>query len=215
MNTLYTVLTGMAAALVLSACQPVMNQVVQAASESVASAAANNKMNQLVGSDISNEPIGGDFSLTDQNGKTVSLADYQGKWIALSFGYTRCPDVCPTNLLGLAETMQLLGEDANKVQVLFVSVDPNRDTPSVLKEYVPLFDEHFIGLTAANDDAIAPVLKAWKIAATKVPVKDGHYSVDHSAGLYLLDPTGKARVYLPYGTTPEQIASDFKILLAN
>ncbi|UOO92492.1 SCO family protein [Vitreoscilla stercoraria] len=159
------------------------------------------------------ESLGDDLRLIDSNGNPASLQDFQGKVVAVSFGYTHCPDVCPTNLLDLAKTMKLLGEDAAKVQVLFVSVDPSRDTPTVLKEYVPLFDERFIGLTAPDDAAMAPVLKAWKVAATKVPVSDGHYTVDHSAGLYLVNPQGKAAVYLPYGSKAEAIAQDIQALL--
>lgn len=167
---------------------------------------------QLNGSHI-DEALGDGLNLTDHHGKAVSLKDFQGKVVAVSFGYTHCPDVCPTNLLDLAKTMKLLGDDAAKVQVLFVSVDPSRDTPAVLSEYVPLFEERFIGLTAPDDATMAPVLKAWKIAATKVPVSEGHYTVDHSAGLYLLDTNGKAAVYLPYGSKAEAIAQDIQALL--
>lgn len=192
-------------ALSLIACSPESTSNTQATQNATTSL-------KLNGSAIE-ENLGDDLRLIDSNGKPASLKDFQGKVVAVSFGYTHCPDVCPTNLLDLAKTMKLLGEDAAKVQVLFVSVDPNRDTPEVLKEYVPLFDERFIGLTASDDAAMAPVLKAWKVAATKVPVSEGHYTVDHSAGLYLVNPQGKAAVYLPYGSKAEAIAQDIQALL--
>ena len=109
--------------------------------------------------------------------------------------------------------MTLLGTDADKVQVVMVSVDPSRDTPAVMKDYVGLFNERFVGLTAQDDAAMAPVLKSWKIAMSKVPIQDGHYSVDHSAGMYVLDPNGKAKLYLPYATKPDHIAADLKALM--
>lgn len=211
-----TIKTRLLAALLatcsLAACQPQAASKQTNANEPSASCISKDK--KFVGSDICDEGIGGDFSLSNQDGNTMSLADFKGKVVALSFGYTRCPDVCPTNLLDLAQVMQKLGADADKVQVVFISLDPSRDTPSVLKDYVPLFDERFIGLTAANDEAIAPVLKQWKISATKAPGKDGFYSIDHSAGLYLLDQNGKAKIYLPHGTPPEQITADIKALLS-
>ncbi|UOO91183.1 SCO family protein [Vitreoscilla massiliensis] len=196
----------------LSACQPSSTDHKTAAHASAATNIAK-ATPDFHGSDISAEGIGGDFSLTNQDGKTMTLADFKGKLVVLSFGYTRCPDVCPTTLLDLAQVMTLLGDDAKKVQVVFVSVDPTRDTPAILKDYVPLFNDQFIGLTAKDDAAMAPVLKTWKIAMSKVPVKDGHYSVDHSAGMYVLDANGKAKLYLPYATKPEQITADLKALL--
>ena len=199
-------------ALSLSACQPSSNDHKSASHASAATNIAKSTPD-FHGSDISAEGIGGDFSLTNQDGKTMTLADFKGKLVVLSFGYTRCPDVCPTTLLDLAQVMTLLGDDAKKVQVVFVSVDPTRDTPAILKDYVPLFNDQFIGLTAKDDAAMAPVLKSWKIAMSKVPIKDGHYSVDHSAGMYVLDTAGKAKLYLPYATKPEQISADLKALL--
>ena len=159
------------------------------------------------------EALGDDLNLTNHHGQNVSLKDFQGKVVAVSFGYSHCPDVCPTNLLDLAKTLKLLGEQAKDVQVLFVSVDPTRDTPAVLSEYVTLFDERFVGLSAKDDDSMQATLKAWKIAATKVPISDGNYSVDHSAGLYLVNQQGQAAVYLPYGSSAEKIAQDMQTLL--
>ena len=205
---------GLSTALVLglSACQPSSSTPASASHASTTQAVAS-KVPTLNGSDISAEGIGADFQLLNQDGKTVSLADFKGKWVILSFGYTRCPDVCPTTLLDLAQVMTLLGTDADKVQVVMVSVDPSRDTPAVMKDYVSLFNERFVGLTAQDDAAMAPVLKSWKIAMSKVPIQDGHYSVDHSAGMYVLDPNGKAKLYLPYATKPDHIAADLKALM--
>ena len=203
---------SLACALGLSACQPSSSTPASASHASTTQAVAS-KIATLNGSDISAEGIGADFQLLKQDGKTVSLADFQGKWGVLSFGYTRCPDVCPTTLLDLSQVMTLLGPDADKVQVILMSVDPSRDTPAVMKEYVGLFNERFVGLTAKDDAAMAPVLKSWKIAMSKVPIQDGHYSVDHSAGMYVLDPNGKAKLYLPYATKPDHIAADLKALM--
>ena len=199
-------------ALSLSACQPSSSEHKSASHASAATNIAKSTPD-FHGSDISAEGIGADFQLLNQDGKTVSLADFKGKWVILSFGYTRCPDVCPTTLLDLAQVMTLLGTDADKVQVVMVSVDPSRDTPAVMKDYVGLFNERFVGLTAQDDAAMAPVLKSWKIAMSKVPIQDGHYSVDHSAGMYVLDPNGKAKLYLPYATKPDHIAADLKALM--
>lgn len=203
---------SLACALGLSACQPSSSTPASASHTSTTQAVAS-KIATLNGSDISAEGIGADFQLLNQDGKTVSLADFKGKWVILSFGYTRCPDVCPTTLLDLSQVMTLLGPDADKVQVILMSVDPSRDTPAVMKEYVGLFNERFVGLTAKDDAAMAPVLKSWKIAMSKVPIQDGHYSVDHSAGMYVLDPNGKAKLYLPYATKPDHIAADLKALM--
>ena len=152
---------GLSTALVLglSACQP-SSSTPASASHASATQAVASKIATLNGSDISAEGIGADFQLLNQDGKTVSLADFKGKWVILSFGYTRCPDVCPTTLLDLAQVMTLLGTDADKVQVVMVSVDPSRDTPAVMKDYVGLFNERFVGLTAQDDAAMAPVLKS-------------------------------------------------------
>ena len=203
---------SLACALGLSACQPSSSTPASASHASTTQAVAS-KIATLNGSDISAEGIGADFQLLNQDGKTVSLADFKGKWVILSFGYTRCPDVCPTTLLDLSQVMTLLGPDADKVQVILMSVDPSRDTPAVMKDYVGLFNERFVGLTAKDDAAMAPVLKSWKIAMSKVPIQDGHYSVDHSAGMYVLDTNGKAKLYLPYATKPDHIAADLKALM--
>ena len=159
-------------------------------------------------------PIGEmSWALTDHRNQSVRPTDWAGHPVMVFFGFTWCPDVCPTTLLDLSQVMTLLGPDADKVQVVMVSVDPSRDTPAVMKDYVGLFNERFVGLTAKDDAAMAPVLKSWKIAMSKVPIQDGHYSVDHSAGMYVLDPNGKAKLYLPYATKPDHIAADLKALM--
>jgi len=166
----------------------------------------------LIGSDLTGSGLGGDFRLTDHTGVSRSLADFHGKVVAIFFGYTHCPDVCPTTLLEYSRAAKLLGKDADKLQVVFVSVDPERDTSAVLAGYVPHFGARFIGLTG-NHAELAAVMTAYKIVAKKVPEAGGGYSVDHSAGSYLLDATGQTRVYEPYGTTSASLVHDIRQLL--
>ncbi|NDV13209.1 SCO family protein [Crenobacter caeni] len=165
------------------------------------------------GSDVSQEQIGGDFTLTRHDGTAVSLADYQGKVVALFFGYTHCPDICPTTMLEYAGAMKTLGADADAVQVLFVSVDPGRDTPEVLAGYVPHFDRRFAGLTG-DKTALTDVARRYRVVSTVQPTEGGGYLVDHSAGSYLLDTAGRVRAYEPYGTPSATLAHDIRLLLA-
>jgi len=165
------------------------------------------------GSDVTGIGYARDFRLTDHTGKTRTLADFRGKVVVLFFGYTQCPDVCPTTLSELAATMQKLGADADRVQVLFVTVDPDRDTPDLLSRYVPAFNPSFLGLygDAAATEATA---KEFKIIYQKQPgPTPGTYSVDHSAGTYVFDPQGRLRVYESYGRGPEVFAHDIHVLL--
>ena len=165
------------------------------------------------GSDVTGASIGRDFALTDANGAKRTLADYRGKAVVLFFGYTQCPDVCPTTLAALAETMKSLGPDAERVQVLFVTVDPDRDTAELLKAYVPAFDPRFVGLRgdAAQTDAVA---KEFRIVFQKVPGSTPTtYTVDHSAGIFLFDPRGRLRVYVGHGQGPDVLAHDLRQLL--
>jgi len=164
------------------------------------------------GTDIAGVDFGGNFTLTDQTGKSRSLSDYKGKVVALFFGYTHCPDVCPTTMFEFANAMKQLGAGAKNVQVLFVTVDPERDTPAVLAGYVPHFDPSFVGLTG-NPGQIETVTSQFKIVAQKQPTEGGGYTVDHSAGSYLFDREGRLRVYEPYGTPAGQLANDIKLLL--
>ena len=165
------------------------------------------------GSDITGIGYARDFRLTDHTGRTRTLADFRGKVVVLFFGYTQCPDVCPTTLSELAATMQKLGPDADRVQVLFVTVDPERDTADLLSRYVPAFNPSFLGLygDAAATEATA---KEFKILYQKQPgPTPGTYSVDHSAGTYIFDPQSRLRVYESYGRGPEVFAHDIRALL--
>lgn len=166
------------------------------------------------GVDLSSVDWGRDFSLVDHTGKPRRLADYKGKVVVLFFGYTQCPDVCPTTLAALRDTMPLLGADAGRVQVLFVTVDPARDTPALLAQYVPAFHPDFVGLHG-DEAAIAATAKDFKVFYAKSPGKTpGSYSIDHTTGSYAFDPRGKLRLLLRHGEPPEKIAADLKRLLA-
>ena len=163
--------------------------------------------------DITGAELGGDFSLTDHNGRKVSLADFRGRAVAIFFGFTQCPDVCPTTLSDMAKVMKLLGPDASRVQVLFVTVDPERDTPELLKAYVPQFNPGFLGLYG-DAEATAKVARDFKIYVQKRPTgKPGQYTIDHSAQTLVFDANGKVRLFLNYGMEPEKIAADLKALL--
>ena len=165
------------------------------------------------GVDITGSDLGPDFRLTDHNGKERSLADFRGKVVALFFGYTHCPDVCPTTLSDMANAVKALGPDGARVQVLFVTVDPKRDTPELLRNYVPAFNPTFLGLHG-DAAATAKVTKDFKIYAAEQPGKTpGSYTVDHSAQTLVFDTKGKLRLMLPYGSPGDKIASDLKILL--
>jgi protein SCO1/2 len=134
--------------------------------------------------------IGGPFHLTDQNGKPVSHADMQGKPFLVFFGFTHCPDVCPTTLFEVSEVFRRLGGDADKARALFITVDPDRDSPDKLKDYMQSFDPRIIGLTG-DADGIAGALKAYRVYARKIPLKDGDYTMDHTAIVYLMDKDGR------------------------
>ena len=158
--------------------------------------------------------FGSDFSLLDVDGKTRTLADFKGKVVVMFFGYTQCPDVCPTTLTEMQQTMVLLGPQADKVQVLFVTVDPARDTAVILKQYVPSFDPRFIGLRPADEAALEKVTKDFKIYYKKVPgLSPGSYTIDHTAGSYVFDPEGHLRLYIKHAQGPETLAHDLKELL--
>lgn len=163
--------------------------------------------------DVSGADFAKTFNLTDHTGKARTLEDFKGKVVALFFGYTHCPDVCPTTMADLKQSMKLLGEDANDVQVLFITLDPERDTQDLLAQYVPGFDSRFIGLYGTPEQTAA-VIKEFKIFASKVENsgKSG-YTIDHSAGLYLYDKAGKIKLYVDYGTKPAVLAADIKKLL--
>ena len=158
--------------------------------------------------------FGKDFSLVDPDGNTRTLSDFKGKVVVMFFGYTQCPDICPTTLTEMQQVMTLLGPQSDKVQVLFVTVDPERDTAAILKQYVPSFDPHFLGLRPADEVALEKVAKDFKIYYKKVPGKSpGFYTMDHTAGSYAFDPQGRLRLYIKHAQGPETLAHDLKELM--
>ena len=134
--------------------------------------------------------IGGPFRLTDQNGKTVTEQDMKGRPFLVFFGFTHCPDVCPTTLFDVSEVLRSLGPDADRAGALFITVDPERDTPAAMKDYLSSFDPHMSGLTG-DPAQIAAVAKAYRDYFKKVPLDDGSYTMDHTAIVYLMDKTGR------------------------
>jgi len=164
--------------------------------------------------DITGADYAKDFALTDHNGQARTLKDFQGKVVMMFFGYTQCPDVCPTSLAEMAEIKKLLGKDGDLLQALFVSVDPERDKPDMLKEYMAAFDPSFLALYTTPDQTAA-LAKAYKVYYKKV---DGptptSYTIDHTAGSYVYDTTGKLRLFTRYGTKPELTAADVRVLLS-
>ena len=168
---------------------------------------------KLVATDITGADFGQTIALTDQNGQARTLDEFKGKAVALFFGYTHCPDVCPTTMTDMKQTMKILGPQADELQVLFVTLDPERDTQEVLAKFVPSFDKRFIGLRGTTEQVEATA-KAFKIFVNKVPTKKGSdYTIDHSAGMYVFDKFGKIRLYVDYGEKPADIASDIKTIL--
>jgi protein SCO1/2 len=187
------ILAVIAAALVLAACGPAVPT--------------------FKGADITGASFGRELSLADHHGKARTLADFHGKAVVIFFGFTQCPDVCPTALSTLAEAMRRLGPDAARVQVLFVTIDPERDTAELLSRYVPAFHPSFLGLRG-DAEATARVAKEFKVLYQKVPGQTPDtYTMDHSAGLYLLDPQGRLRVFESHGQGAEAIAHDLAQLL--
>ncbi|RTL40500.1 MAG: SCO family protein [Rhodocyclaceae bacterium] len=164
--------------------------------------------------DITGANYANGFRLTDHHGQVRTLADYKGKVVTLFFGYTQCPDVCPTNLLNMAQVMRELGPDADKVQVLFVTIDPERDTQELLAQYVPAFDPRFVGLygDVATTQAVARDFKVFY--QKQGDVQGGRYTVDHSTGTYVYDPQGRLRLYIKHGEKLAPIVTDLRRLLA-
>ena len=163
--------------------------------------------------DLTGADYAKNFQLPDQSGQVRSLKEFQGKVVVLFFGYTQCPDVCPTTMTELAQVKKLLGADADKLQVVFVTVDPERDTPDVLKAYMANFDPTFIALRGTPEQ-LAATAKDFKVfykkTAGKTPTS---YSMDHSAASYVYDPKGQLRLYTRYGSGVPALASDIKLLL--
>jgi len=162
--------------------------------------------------DITGAQFGKDLSLNDHHGRPRTLADFRGKVVVIFFGYTHCPDVCPTTLAELAQVEKMLGTDAGKMQVLFVTVDPERDTPEVLRQYVPSFNPSFLGLYG-DAAATARAAKEFKIFYRKQPLPGGGYTVDHSAGTYVIDRQGRLRLFAQYGQGAAAMLHDIRILL--
>ncbi|MFD0881991.1 SCO family protein [Variovorax dokdonensis] len=164
--------------------------------------------------DITGAEYARDFSLKDADGKTRTLADFKGKVVVLFFGYAQCPDVCPTTMTEMTEVKKALGADGDKLQVVFVTVDPERDTAEVMKAYMGAFDPTFIALIPTPQELVA-VAKDFKVYYKKVDGKTPtSYSMDHSAAQYMYDPQGRLRLYVRYGSPVADIAADIKTLLA-
>ena len=165
------------------------------------------------GVDITGAEYGKDFPLPDAQGQQRSIKDFAGKVVVVFFGYTQCPDVCPTTLQELTEAKALLGEQGDRLQGVFVSLDPERDTPQVLQAYAQAFDPAMVALTGTEAQLTA-VAKDFKVFFKKVEGRQpGSYTLDHSAGLYMYDPQGRLRVYQRYGQGIEALAKDAKALL--
>ena len=176
-------------------------------------AACSESKPQFASIDITGADYARDFALTDHNGQARGIRDFQGKVVVVFFGFTQCPDVCPTSMAELAEIKKMLGPDGARLQGLFVTLDPERDTQAVLKAYMGNFDPGFLALRPELDK-LPQLAKDFKIFYKKVEGKTpGSYSLDHSAGSYVFDPTGKVRLYSRYGSGAPALAADIRLLL--
>jgi protein SCO1/2 len=164
-------------------------------------------------SDMSRQYAQADFRLHDAGGRLHTLAEYRDKVVVLFFGYTHCPDVCPTTLADLAQVMRVLDKEAARVQVLFVSLDPERDTPQMLADYVPAFHPSFLGLTG-NAAEINQTAQAFGVSWQKRQSASGGYTLDHTAGTYLIEPASRRVLLAPYAQRADLLAQDIKLLLA-
>ena len=162
--------------------------------------------------DVTGADFGKSLALTDHTGKPRTLADFQGKVVVIFFGYTQCPDVCPTTLSEMAKVVKDLGADGEKVQVLFVSVDPERDTRELLRQYVTAFNPSFLGMVG-DTDATTRTAKEFKVYVQKQPTRGGNYSVDHSAGTFIIDQQGRLRLFAQYGVSTAALLGDIRTLL--
>ena len=163
--------------------------------------------------DLTGADYAKDFSLNDQSGQLRSLKDFSGKVVVVFFGFTQCPDVCPASMVELAQIKKSLGAEGDKLQAIFITVDPERDTPELLKAYMANFDPTFLALRPSMDK-LPDVAKDFKIYYKKVDGKTpGSYSMDHSAGSYVYDPKGRIRLYNRYGSGAEGLTSDIRLLL--
>ena len=188
-----------AAALALAGCEP---------------GASPGSKQAFRGVDITGAEYARILSLPDQTGTVRSLSDFKGKVVVVFFGYTQCPDVCPSTMAELAQIKKAMGKDGERVQGIFVSVDPERDTPEILKGYMASFDSSFVAMRGTVDQTKAAA-KEFKVFYGKVPGKtEGSYSVDHTAGSFIFDPAGKVRLFVRYGSGAEALTADLKALLA-
>ncbi|WP_341913041.1 SCO family protein [Polaromonas sp. YR568] len=177
------------------------------------SACSAEKKPQFTSIDITGADYARDFSLSDHNGQMRSIKDFQGKVVVIFFGFTQCPDVCPTSMAELAEIKKMLGTDGARLQGLFVTLDPERDTQQVLQAYMGNFDPTFLALRP-DLDKLPQLAKDFKIFYKKVDGKTpGSYTLDHSAGSYIFDPQGRVRLYSRYGTGAAPLAADIRLLL--
>ena len=199
----HKLITAVLLALGLSACSP---------------PPAKFKATDITGSAIASgfdlpDNMGGGFELPDHNGKPRRFNEFRGKLVIVTFGFTNCPDVCPTTLLTLAQTMKQLGPDASAVQVIMITVDPARDTQQVMSEYVPSFDPRFIGLVP-SEDALKQVAAQFKLVYIRnKPGKEGFYTIDHTAAAYVFDRRGQARLYVPHEMSVDDRIGDIRTLL--
>ncbi|ALK95824.1 photosynthetic protein synthase I [Massilia sp. WF1] len=198
MKKLLPVLVAAALALSLSACDKLPGK--QAAS--------------FQNTDVTGLDYAKGFSLLDHTGKPRTLADYKGKVVIVFFGYTQCPDVCPTTMAEMASVMQKLGPQADQVQVLFITLDPERDTPQLLASYVPAFDKRFVGLYGTPEQT-AKTAKDFKVFYSKVPGSaPGSYTIDHMAGSFVFDKEGRVRLFIRHGVGADSIVHDVRQLLS-
>jgi protein SCO1/2 len=166
------------------------------------------------GVDLTGAEYARSLNLPDQDGRSRSLADFKGKVVVVFFGYTQCPDVCPTTMAELAEVKRSLGAEGERVQGVFVSVDPERDTPALLKAYMASFDPSFVALRGSEEQTKAAA-KEFKVYYAKVPGKTPEsYTLDHTAASFIFDPEGRVRVFSRYGSGAQALADDIKLLLA-
>jgi len=165
--------------------------------------------------DLTGAEYARDFKLTDMNGQVRTLGDFKGKVVVVFFGYAQCPDVCPTTMTEMAQVKQKLGKDGDKLQVVFITVDPERDTPEIMKAYMGAFDPAFVALIPTPEQ-LAAVAKDFKVYYKKVDGKTPtSYSMDHSAAQYIYDPQGRLRLYARYGAGVDPMVADIKALLAS
>ena len=198
----------------MSQVTPTRRHVLIAALAAAALSACGADKPAFTGIDITGADYATGFDLTDHLGQRRTLADFKGKAVVIFFGFTQCPDVCPTSLSEMAQAKQLLGPDGDRLQVLFVSVDPERDTPEVLEAYFATFGAGFVGLRGSAEETAA-VAKHFKIYYNKVPGKTAtSYTMDHTAGSYVFDAGGRVRLFTRHGTGAEALAHDLKLLLA-